>query len=61
MVDLETAFLTTPMIGEDKEKDNYNFWAYIQNGKEKKPNVNVLREGNVQKSLLKTIRKRRNF
>ena len=25
---------------------------------EKKPNVNVLREGNVQKSLLKTIRKR---
>ena len=26
--------------------------------KEKKPNVNVLREGNVQRSLLKTIRKR---
>ena len=25
---------------------------------EKKPNVNVLREGNVQRSLLKTIRKR---
>ena len=25
---------------------------------EKKPNVNILREGNVQRSLLKTIRKR---
>ena len=36
-------------------------YATVQNGiswTEKKPNVNVLREGNVQRSLLKTIRKR---
>ena len=25
VVDLETVLLTTSMIGEDKEKDNYNF------------------------------------
>ena len=59
----------SPIIGSQLWYDFFLFLAtilqwhfyngYTMNiGKEKKPNVNVLREGNVQRSLLKTIRKR---